>query len=58
MSPPSLTKARFFGAHAPLAERHAFAAYLAPLRRIEWVVYAKRRVGPGNFTPSLSQIRT
>ena len=32
----------FFGAHAPLAERHAFAAYLAPLRKIDWVVYAKR----------------
>jgi hypothetical protein len=32
----------FFGAHAPLAERHAFAADLAPLRTIEWVVYAKR----------------
>jgi hypothetical protein len=24
------------------AERHIFAAYLAPLRKIEWVVYAKR----------------
>jgi hypothetical protein len=33
---------RFFADHAPLAERHAFAAYLAPLRYIEWVVYAKR----------------
>jgi hypothetical protein len=33
---------RFFGDHEPLAERHAFAAYLAPLRTIEWVVYAKR----------------
>lgn len=32
----------FFGAHAALAERHAFAAYLAPLRKVEWVVYAKR----------------
>jgi hypothetical protein len=32
----------FFGAHAPLAERSAFATYLAPLRKIEWVVYAKR----------------
>jgi len=32
---------RFFGDHAPLAERHAFTAYLAPLRKIEWVVYAK-----------------
>jgi hypothetical protein len=33
---------RFFGNHAPLAEHHAFAAYLAPLRKVEWVVYAKR----------------
>ncbi len=32
----------FFGDHAPIAERHAFAAYLAPLRNTEWVVYAKR----------------
>jgi len=32
----------FFGDHAPIAERHAFAAYLAPLRKVEWVVYAKR----------------
>ncbi|MCI0430434.1 MAG: transposase, partial [Rhodospirillales bacterium] len=32
----------FFGDHAPLVERHAFAAYLAPLRKSEWVVYAKR----------------
>ena len=32
----------FFGDHAPLVERHAFAAYLAPLRKAEWVVYAKR----------------
>jgi hypothetical protein len=31
----------FFGAHARLAEQHAFAAYLAPLRKIKWVVYAK-----------------
>jgi hypothetical protein len=35
----------FFGDHAPLAERRAFAAYLAPLRKIEWVVYAKRPFG-------------
>ena len=34
----------FFGDHAPLAERRAFAAYLAPLRKIEWVVYAKQTV--------------
>jgi hypothetical protein len=33
---------RFFGDHAHLADAHAFVAYLAPLRKIEWVVYAKR----------------
>ena len=31
--------------HAPLADRAAFAAYLAPLRKTEWVVYAKRPFG-------------
>jgi Putative transposase/Transposase zinc-binding domain len=36
---------RFFGDHAQLAERPAFAAYLAPLRKAEWVVYAKRPFG-------------
>jgi hypothetical protein len=35
----------FFGHHAPLADRSAFAAYLAPLRKSEWVVYAKRPFG-------------
>jgi hypothetical protein len=32
----------FFGTHAALAEPRAFAAFLAPLRRVEWVVYAKK----------------
>ena len=32
----------FYGEHSPLAEREAFTAYLRPLRKIEWVVYAKR----------------
>jgi len=32
----------FFGELAGLADRAAFAARLAPLRRAEWVVYAKR----------------
>ena len=32
---------QFFGEHARLAEQGAFAAYLAPLRKIKWVVYAK-----------------
>ena len=33
---------QFFGAHAKLADATAFAGYLGPLRKIEWVVYAKR----------------
>ena len=32
----------FFGDLAPLTEKSAFDAALAPLRRSEWVVYAKR----------------
>ncbi len=32
----------FFGDFAGLADRSAFTARLAPLRRREWVVYAKR----------------
>ena len=36
---------KFFGDHAALAGRKAFAAYLAPLRKAEWVVYAKRPFG-------------
>src|ERR1700693_6218523 len=35
----------FFGNHAALADPQAFAAFLAPLRRPEWVVYAKRPFG-------------
>jgi hypothetical protein len=33
---------KFFGDHARLAKRDAFTAYLAPLRKSEWVVYSKR----------------
>ena len=36
---------QFFGNHAPLAHAQAFATYLAPLRRAEWVVYSKRPLG-------------
>src|SRR5450631_4324836 len=32
----------FFGDLAPLADKAAFEAALAPLRRSEWIVYAKR----------------
>ena len=31
-----------FSALAPLRERDAFQQYLAPVRKAEWVVYAKR----------------
>jgi Putative transposase/Transposase zinc-binding domain len=36
---------QFFGTHAPLTEAKAFAAYLAPLRNSEWVVYSKSPFG-------------
>jgi hypothetical protein len=32
----------FFGQHQPLIEARAFAQYLAPLRDVDWVVYAKQ----------------
>jgi predicted Zn-ribbon and HTH transcriptional regulator len=36
---------QFFGKHAQLINAKAFAAYLAPLRKCEWVVYSKRPFG-------------
>ena len=36
---------QLFGNHAPLAQAQTFATYLAPLRKTEWVVYAKRPFG-------------
>ena len=35
-------KLQFFGKHAHLAEARAFAAFLAPLKKTRWFVYAKR----------------
>jgi hypothetical protein len=35
----------FFGEHIGLADRKAFAAFLAPMRKAEWVVYAKEPFG-------------
>jgi hypothetical protein len=35
----------FFGDHAALSGKKAFAAFLAPLRKVEWVVYAKEPFG-------------
>ncbi len=34
-------KLHFFGDHAELVDRAAFDAFLQPLRKIDWVVYAK-----------------
>jgi hypothetical protein len=36
---------QFFGNQARLADAKAFSAYLAPLRKCEWVVYSKRPFG-------------
>jgi len=36
---------QFFGKHAALTNARAFAAYLAPLRNSNWVVYCKRPFG-------------
>ena len=36
---------RFFGGQAALADPKAFKQHLAPLRKAEWVVYAKRPFG-------------
>ena len=36
---------QFFGNHGHLTDRNLFAALLAPLRKVEWVVYAKRPFG-------------
>jgi hypothetical protein len=35
-------KLQFFGEHEALEKAEAFAAFLKPLRQIDWVVYAKR----------------
>ena len=36
------SKLVFYGAHGGLADADAFAAFLAPLKRCEWVVYSKK----------------
>lgn len=47
---------RFFGEHAALADTAAFNAWLAPLRKCEWVVYAKRPfAGPQTVLAYLSR---
>jgi hypothetical protein len=47
---------QFFGEYAALADAHAFADWLAPLRDCEWVVYAKRPfAGPAAVLAYLSR---
>ena len=47
---------QFFGEHRRLADAEAFAAYLSPLRKIEWVVYAKQPfAGPDAVLTYLSR---
>jgi hypothetical protein len=41
-SHPRAGRLAFFGDHAALAGARAFAAFLAPLQKAEWVVYAKQ----------------
>ena len=36
---------KFFSDHVPLADFQTFAAWISPLRQIEWCVYAKRPFG-------------
>src|SRR4029453_17379887 len=38
-------KLQFFGKHAALTERKAFAAYLGPLHRRKWHIYTKAPFG-------------
>jgi hypothetical protein len=46
----------FFGEHRGLADTCAFSAYLAPLRKLDWVVYAKRPfAGPETVLAYLSR---
>jgi hypothetical protein len=47
---------QFFGEYAGLIDAQAFAAWLAPLREVEWVVYAKRPfAGPAAVLAYLSR---
>ena len=47
---------QFFGDHARLADKAAFHAFLAPLRNIDWVVYAKEPfAGPEQVLRYLSR---
>jgi hypothetical protein len=42
--PHTAGKLHFFGEHADLVDRDAFDIFMQPLRKIDWVVYAKERL--------------
>jgi hypothetical protein len=47
---------QFFGEHLPLAQPQAFQQWLTPMRKCEWVVYAKRPfAGPAAVLAYLSR---
>ena len=49
-------KLQFFGAYSQLGDPNAFANWVAPLRKCEWVVYAKRPfAGPAAVLAYLSR---
>jgi hypothetical protein len=49
-------KLQFFGEHVALADAQAFKHWLAPMRKCEWVVYAKRPfAGPSAVLAYLSR---
>jgi hypothetical protein len=49
-------KLQFFGEHVSLADAEAFKQWLAPMRKCEWVVYAKRPfAGPSAVLAYLSR---
>jgi hypothetical protein len=47
---------RFFGEHEALANEKAFAAFLRPLKRSEWVVYAKRPFAGPEAVQAISRV--
>jgi hypothetical protein len=44
----------FFNTHAGLADKRAFKRFIAPLRRIEWVVYCKAPFAGARASAALS----
>ena len=44
----------FFGDHVVLADKKAFATFIGPLRKAEWVVYAKKPFGRRLGSPRLT----